>query len=249
LISNISQVLLLLIGLAFRDNQSHSIFPLSPLEILWVNMITSSFLALGLGMEAASPDIMLRPPHSLHIGVFTKELIIDKMVYGCTMGILCLAAFLSVVYGAGNGQLGTDCNEGYNDTCYTVYRARATVFSVLSCLLLVTAWEVKHFSHSLFNLYPLKYTGPFSVWYAVKENNFLFWAVIGGLVTTFPVVYIPVVNKVVFKHLGIGWEWGVVVGCVVVYLAAVEGWKAVKRKFGLGSAANIVWEKRDEEAV
>lgn len=228
-------------------------FPLSPLEILWVNMITSSFLALGLGMEAASPDLMLRPPHSLRIGVFTKELIFDKMVYGCAMGILCLVAFVSVVYGGGNGELGSDCNESYNPSCDTVYRARATVFSVLSCLLLVTAWEVKHFSRSLFNLYPSKYSGPFSVWKAIRENKFLFWAVVGGFVTTFPVVYIPVVNRVVFKHLGISWEWGVVAGCVFVYLLVVESWKAGKRRWGLGSNANLVRvgtnEKENEVSV
>jgi magnesium-transporting ATPase (P-type) len=90
LISNISQVVLLLIGLAFADDNGTSVFPLSPLEILWVNMITSSFLALGLGLEEAQPDIMLRPPHDLRQGVFTWEVIIDKMIYGVFMGTLCL---------------------------------------------------------------------------------------------------------------------------------------------------------------
>jgi Na+-exporting ATPase len=36
LISNIAQVILLLIGLAFKDTSGRSVFPLSPLEILWV---------------------------------------------------------------------------------------------------------------------------------------------------------------------------------------------------------------------
>lgn len=97
LISNIAQVILLLVALAFKDSEGDSVFPLSPLEILWVNMITSSFLALGLGMEEKTSDIMLRPPHSLRIGVFTKELIIDKFVYGTLCGCLCLAAFAIVV--------------------------------------------------------------------------------------------------------------------------------------------------------
>lgn len=82
LISNIAQVILLLVALAFQDSDGNSVFPLSPLEILWVNMITSSFLALGLGMEEKTSDIMLRPPHSLRVGVFTKELIIDKFAWG-----------------------------------------------------------------------------------------------------------------------------------------------------------------------
>jgi len=236
LISNISQVVLLLIGLAFQDGKGVSVFPLSPLEILWVNMITSSFLALGLGLEEASPDVMTRPPHDLRAGVFTWEVIIDKMLYGVTMGVLCLVSFVIVIFGANDGNLGRDCNHGYNETCDAVFRARATVFSVLSFLLLLTAWEVKHFTRSLFRLNPERHSGPLAVFHAVWYNRFLFWAVAAGFLITFPVVYVPVFNTVVFKHMAISWEWGIVVGCCVVYLSVVEGWKAIKRWRGWGSA-------------
>ncbi|PBP16115.1 calcium-transporting ATPase 3 [Diplocarpon rosae] len=235
LISNISQVILLLIALAFKDGDGKSVFPLSPLEILWVNMVTSSFLALGLGMEEAQADIMIRKPRDLRVGVFTWELITDKMLYGSWAGILCLVSFIVVVYGPGNGNLGADCNEGWNDTCDVVFRGRATVFAVLSFVLLVTAWEVKHFSRSLFNLDPRRFRGPFSVVKALIYNRFLLWAVVAGFVITFPVIYIPVVNKTVFKHKAIGWEWGLVFGALALYLAFVETWKATKRRFGIWS--------------
>ncbi|OBT59579.1 potassium/sodium efflux P-type ATPase, fungal-type [Pseudogymnoascus sp. 24MN13] len=208
LICNIAQVLLLLIALAFRDARPR--------------------------MEEKTSDIMLRPPHSLRIGVFTRELIVDKMIYGTLMGSLCLAAFAIVAFGAGGGDLGDGCNDGYNSSCDVVFRARATVFAVLSFLILVTAWEVKHFSRSLFALDPAKFRGPLggigeALWY----NRFLFWAVAAGFLITFPVVYIPTVNTAVFKHMGITWEWGVVVGALAVYVAGVEAWKAVKRRLGL----------------
>lgn len=237
LISNISQVILLLIALAFKDADGTSVFPLSPLEILWVNMITSSFLALGLGMEEAQADIMVRAPRDLRIGVFTWELICDKMLYGCWMGILCLASFIIVVYGPGKGNLGVDCNNGWNEdgSCDVVFRGRGTVFAVLSFLLLVTAWEVKHFSRSLFNLDPVRFPGRFSIFKALAYNRFLLWAVLAGFLITFPVIYIPVVNKTVFKHKAIGWEWGVVFGALIAYVAFVESWKAVKRRFGIWS--------------
>ncbi|CUS09847.1 unnamed protein product [Tuber aestivum] len=235
LISNISQVVLLLIGLAFADRNGVSVFPLSPLEILWVNMITSSFLALGLGLEEAQPDIMLRPPHDLRQGVFTWEVIIDKMIYGVTMGTLCLISFVIVVYGHGGGDLGHDCNHAYNSSCGNVFRARATVFAVLSFLLLLTAWEVKHFSRSLFNLDPARHKGPFSVFHTLWYNQFLFWAVFAGFAITFPVIYIPTFNTVVFKHMAITWEWGVVLGCSAAYLMIVESWKGIKRWRGIGS--------------
>ncbi|SPO05178.1 related to Na+-transporting ATPase ENA-1 [Cephalotrichum gorgonifer] len=236
LISNIAQVILLLIGLAFKDEEGTSVFPLSPLEILWANLITSSFLAVGLGMEEAQPDLLTRPPANSRSGVFTVDLIRDKMIYGFFMGALCLASFTSIAYGvAGPGHLGLGCNDEYNDSCDVVFRARSTTYATLSFLLLVTAWEAKHFTRSLFAMNPELWTGPTSFFRTVWHNRTLFWAVTAGFLFTFPVIYIPVVNRVVFKHEGITWEWGIVVGCVAAYLALVESWKAVKRRFGLGT--------------
>ena len=231
LISNISQVILLLIGLAFKDKEGNSAFPLSPLEILWANLITSSFLAIGLGLEECSPDVMTRPPHSLKIGVFTKGLIIDKFIYGTFLGTLCLVSFVVVAYGPGGGQFGHDCNDAYNDSCDVVFRARGTAYSILTILLCVTAWEVKHFERSLFNMYPEMYSGPFSVIHTIRKNRFLFFAVMAGMLTPFPIIYIPVINTTVFRHKGLTWEWGLVFGSLVCYIALVEAWKAIKRRF------------------
>lgn len=36
--------------------------PLTPVQILWINMVTSSTLGLALAFEPAEPDIMTRPP-------------------------------------------------------------------------------------------------------------------------------------------------------------------------------------------
>lgn len=249
LISNIAQVILLLIALAFKDKDGHSVFPLSPLEILWANLVTSSFLALGLGLEESQPDIMYRPPHDLKVGVFTRELIMDKMIYGTFMGSLCLVAFVSVIYGIHNGtaDMGSGCNEGFEPGCGIVFRARATTYATLTFLLLITAWEVKHFSRSLFNLDPDNYPGKRSIFHSIWRNRFLFWAVVAGFVIAFPVIYLPAVNHAVFKHEGIGEEWGIVFGCVVVYLALVESWKAIKRRFGIASGKNAMLTMEDAE--
>ncbi|CAI7565423.1 unnamed protein product [Penicillium palitans] len=249
LISNIAQVILLLIALAFKDEGGDSVFPLSPLEILWANLVTSSFLAVGLGLEEAQPDIMYRPPHDLRVGVFTRELIVDKMIYGTFMGTLCLVSFVCVIYAAGSGtsSLGDGCNQEYNPSCDAVFRARATTYATLTFLLLVTAWEVKHFSRSLFNMDPIRNPKTFSVFPTLWKNRFLFWAVMAGFVVAFPVIYLPVVNQLVFKHHAITWEWGVVLGCTCVYLLCVESWKAVKRSLGIGSGRNATLTLEDAE--
>ena len=64
--TNIAQACTLLVGLAFKDADGISVSPLAPIEILWIIMITSSMLDMGLGFEMAAPDIMRRPPHSVN---------------------------------------------------------------------------------------------------------------------------------------------------------------------------------------
>lgn len=59
---NIAQACTLLTGLVFKDADNQSVFPLAPVEILWIIMITSGMPDMGLGMEVAAPDIMDRPP-------------------------------------------------------------------------------------------------------------------------------------------------------------------------------------------
>jgi Na+-exporting ATPase len=252
LISNIAQVILLLIGLAFKDRDNHSVFPLSPIEILWVNLITSSFLAIGLGLEDAQPDSMFRPPHDLKVGVFTAELITDKFIYGFFMGALCLMSFALVAYvgpdNTGVG-LGSGCNEGYNATCEVVFRARATTYATITLLLLVTAWEVKHFARSLFHLYPDSTTPRgLSIFPTVWRNRFLFWAVTAGFSILFALIYLPIINREVFKHGAITWEWGISFGCVAIYMTAIEIWKAIKRRFGIWSGKHVLLSRDDAEA-
>lgn len=62
---NLAQALVLLVGLAFKDEQGLSIFPLSPVEIVWLVMITSGLPDMGLGFEQATADILNRPPRSV----------------------------------------------------------------------------------------------------------------------------------------------------------------------------------------
>lgn len=204
-------------------------FPLSPIEILWANLITSSFLAIGLGLEEVSADAMTRPPHSLKAGVFTKELIVDKFIYGTFMGCLCLVSYVIVVFGAGDGDLGFDCNENFNETCSLAYRARGTAYSILTVLLSVMALEAKHLKFGLFNMSP-DHTGPLSIFHTVTKNRFLFFAVLAGLVTPFPIIYLPIINQRVFRHHPLSWEWGLVLGSLVCFVALVESWKAIKRR-------------------
>lgn len=154
LVSNVGEVILLIIGLAFRDRDNFSVFPLAPLEILWINMLTSSFPAFGLGLEKATSDIMRRPPHDTKVGVFTKQILVDMVVYGIIMGACSLCTFVIIVYGVGNGNLGVNCNSRYSSECDLVFKARAAVFAQLTWLILISAWEFKSIRRSMFRFDP-----------------------------------------------------------------------------------------------
>lgn len=233
LAGNVSQVLFLLIGLAFKDHDGFSVFPMSPVEVLWIIMITSSFPAMGLGQERASPDIMEQPPKDPKSAVFTWEVIIDMIVYGFFLACICVATFSGLIYGYGDGKdrLGRNCNENYTDACYNVYRTRSITFVQMTWALLLLAWEMIDMRRSLFNMTPGKGNKAKQLFQDLWRNQLLFWSVIGGFVTVFPVIYIPVINKSVFKHIPMKWEWGVSAGGLIIFVMLVELWKWAKRVY------------------
>ncbi|KAI1080522.1 potassium/sodium eff [Whalleya microplaca] len=231
LAENIAQAGTLLIGLAFKDERGLSVFPLAPVEIVWIIMVTSGMPDMGLGFERAVPNIMNRPPQSLKTGIFDMEFLVDMVVYGLWITALCLSSFTLVVYRFGGGNLGRDCNNEYNDTCEVVYRARATTFACLTWFALFLAWEMIDRRRSFFRMQPgsKKY---FTQWiHDIWRNKFLFWAIMFGFLTLFPALYIPGLNTIVFKHIGISWEWGIVFVSAGLFFGGVESWKWAKRVY------------------
>ncbi|KAF5346134.1 hypothetical protein D9758_009934 [Tetrapyrgos nigripes] len=222
---NIAEVILLVIGLAFVDDGGESVFPLSPLSILWINMSTSGAPAFGLGLEKAEVNVMTRPPHSMKTGVFTWPVVIDCFVYGIAMGAVCLLSFVAVVWGRYDGFLGRDCNaDASADVCRVVFRGRSTVFATLTFCILYYAWELKSLDRPLFNL-----TSGQPFWVDLWSNPMLFWSVIVGAALVPIFIYVPGLNTDVFYQSEIGWEWGVVAGMVVLFIVFCELWKVFVR--------------------
>lgn len=65
--------------------------PLSPLQILWMNLVTDGIPALALAMEPPGPNVMGRPPHDPRESIFARGL----GSYMVRVGLLL--AFLTVV--------------------------------------------------------------------------------------------------------------------------------------------------------
>ncbi|KAI1852126.1 hypothetical protein JX265_013097 [Neoarthrinium moseri] len=228
---NIAQACTLLIGLAFKDSNDLSVFPLSPVEIMWVIMVTSGLPDMGLGLEQAAPDILDRPPQNLKRGIFTTELLVDMAAYGLWMAALCLSSFSLVTYRWGNGIEGTNCNDAWSPECDTVFRARATCFVSMTWFSLFLAWELIHFRRSFFRMQPgsPRYLTQWML--DVWRNKFLFYSVLFGFASVFVILYVPVINHDVFKHTGITWEWAIVIVEAVLFFGGIEAWKWGKRVY------------------
>ncbi|RKP24819.1 potassium/sodium efflux P-type ATPase, partial [Syncephalis pseudoplumigaleata] len=220
--TNVAEVIALVIGLVFSDNEGVSVYPMSPLQILFLNMITSSPPAMALGMEPATKDIMLRPPRRIGTGLFSKEIIADILYYGIWMGVLSLANFVLVIYGFGDGRLGSNCNHDFSNACDLVFRARGTGYATMTLLILAHAFNCR-------SLRTPQWT-PRSIRQWSKSKPLLF-SVLLGILLLFPALYIPVVNTSVFKHKPLTWEWALVIVAIVVFLLISEFYRWMKRLF------------------
>ncbi|MBE9158714.1 cation-translocating P-type ATPase [Nodosilinea sp. LEGE 06152] len=64
--------------------------PLSPLQILWMNLVTDGVPALALAMEPAEPNVMRRPPHNPRESIFARGLGSYMVRVGILLAVLTI---------------------------------------------------------------------------------------------------------------------------------------------------------------
>jgi Ca2+-transporting ATPase len=65
--------------------------PLTPLQLLWLNLLTDGLLGLGMGVERPEPDVMSRRPIPPTSQIFDKRMIRHTLLVG---GIIALSTIL-----------------------------------------------------------------------------------------------------------------------------------------------------------
>jgi len=216
LTTNIACIVILGVGLAFRDSNNLSVFPLTAIEILWANTMIVDASAAGLAYAPPGDDLMKQPPPK-SAGVFTKETVADLLVYGIIAGGLCLGTFAIVAYAFYGGQFGTNCNREFTD-CEAIYRARAATYAALAFIVILNSfncrssrgfiWQFKRYS----------------------EISMMVICAVIAIATIFMSIYIPVINDRVFHHTSIDVEWAIVAGAVFFYVLLTQIYKLLKRK-------------------
>ncbi|KAI1298981.1 Na+ ATPase [Mortierella claussenii] len=217
--ANVAEIVVLIIGLAFKDSDHKAVFPMSAVEVLFLNMITSSPPAMGLGLEPPSESNMREPPRSAKQGLFSFEVVMDTFVYGLAMGALSFASFSIVIFGMNDGHLGSECNTKWSPDCEGVFRARATSYCCMTFLILAHAINCRSLRETGWSIQNLK---------TLKHNRMLWLSIVIGALLVFPVVYIPGLNKNVFKHSAMTYEWGLVLAALVLFVAFAEIYKRIK---------------------
>ena len=90
--ANLSEVITLFVGTML------GLTILTPVQILWVNLVTDTFPALALGMEPAPGDIMRRKPRDAKQSFFAEGMAANLIVFGVIMSALTLGAYFLGLY-------------------------------------------------------------------------------------------------------------------------------------------------------
>ncbi|MRG91582.1 cation-translocating P-type ATPase [Polyangium spumosum] len=100
--------------------------PLTPLMILWINLVTNGLPALALGIDPPDPHLMREPPRDTSEGLLNRRDYLGILYVGGIMGLAAIALYI----------LSPQDEEG-------LLRTRALAFSLLALSPLFHAWSCR----------------------------------------------------------------------------------------------------------
>ena len=199
--SNIGEVLTIFVAsLLTAFNVIHLGTPLAAMHLLWINLITDSLPAFGIGMEETEDTVMNQKPRSKKEGFFANGYAWKICIEGVVIGAVTLIAY---IIGQFSGL----------ENAHSVGQTMA--FLTLSSTQLFHAYNVKS-HHSVFSLKSYK-------------NGFMNFAFIVGFTLQIVVIYTPGVQSLFeFTPLSFG-HFMICIGLSLVMVLIMEIAKLVNR--------------------
>ena len=196
--SNLSEVIAIFIATLMN------ITLLKPAHLLWINLITDSLPAIGLGMEEAEADIMNVPPRKKTDGIFADGLGFDIVFQGIIIALLTVFSYLMGNY------FGTGAFE-----IRTSEDGMTMAFLTLSLIEIFHSFNMRSRNGSIFK---------------IKKQNMLLWGSFAlAFILTTAVIYIPFFRKIFsFSEISLK-EYGAAVLLAVLIIPIVEIEKLIKR--------------------
>ena len=207
--ANIAEVLCLfiveMISLASGTPQDF----MTPLMILWVNLVTDSFPALSLGTEKAERDVMLQPPRKNNSSLFYGQMGKDILIQGLMQTALVMLSYLLGQY---------VITDGYEHHAEPMTMA----FISLCFIQLFHAFNLRSQRNSVINK-------------DFFSNKYLNFSALIGVALTLFVVLTPGVKTVFIDGADNSFflsaaEWVVAVAVAVAIIPLVELQKFIERK-------------------
>ncbi len=171
--------------------------PLTPIQLLWLNLITDGAPALALGMEKGDPDIMGQPPRPPDEPVINRPMRARIGIQTIAIAGVTLFAYW----------MGIQLYPGIPE------EAKTMAFVTLSFSELLRAFTVRS------ERYPLHKIGLFS-------NKWMLYAVTSSMLLLLAVIYIPFLQPI-FNTVPLGWaEWQIVLPLLFVpaIVAEISKW-------------------------
>jgi Ca2+-transporting ATPase len=182
--------------------------PLTPLMILWINLVTNGLPALALGVDPPDAKLMSESPRKNDEGLLVRRDYLGILYVGAVMGLCAVALYA----------LAPQEDEE------ALLRTRAVAFSLLALSPLFHAWSCRSPIRSLFSSRPL-------------ISLPLVLAVAASAAIHLVAILVPSLRPV-FRTYGMSpHEWMVLLGLAALIVPAVEAAKVVYRKLSPEEAA------------
>lgn len=68
--------------------------PMTPLQVLWMNLVTDTFPALALAMEPAEPNVLRKPPRDPNAPLLSRREIVHAVTYSLLIAAVTLGALV-----------------------------------------------------------------------------------------------------------------------------------------------------------
>ena len=197
--ANIAEVLCLFIATVIWGTTF-----LTPLMILWINLVTDSLPALSLGMEEAEKDVMQKPPRKSNSSLFAGRTGVDIILQGIIQTGLVMASFCIGCFAIDGGM-----TERHGE-------AMTMAFVSLALIQLFHAYSMRSQDHSILNG-------------KLFSNKYINLSFIIGVALTVMVVLIPGFGSVFGTEWLNAMEWGVAIALAFAVIPCVEIYKLIVR--------------------
>jgi Ca2+-transporting ATPase len=185
--------------------------PLTPLMILWINLVTNGLPALALGVDPPDPTQMQEPPRNATAGLMGPREYLGIAFVGLFMGTAAMVCYLLPLTGS--------------DDAMMVKAARALAFSLLALSPLFHAFNCRSATRSMFSLRPL-------------ISRPLIVAVVLSAAIHLVAILVPTLRPVFQTFELSRGDWTVLLALSASIIPAVEILKLVQRALGKNAAVS-----------